>query len=248
LNPLRRKVILAFIQARRGSSRLPDKILLDLAGEPMLARVVNRCRRAKMIDDVIIATTTNILDDITVQMANAKAWPFFRGSENDVLDRYYQAVKNFPADVIVRITADCPCISPELIDQITQEFLDREPLDYASNTIPPRTFPRGLDVEVLSFSALEIAWQEDKNPAWREHVTPFIYFNPGRFRLHAVRNPTDYSSMRWTVDTQEDYELMRNIYCHFGHDQFSWQDILKLLAQHPDWQEINRMAIQKPIV
>lgn len=214
----------------------------------MLTRVVNRCRRAKLIDDVVIATTTNILDDKTVQLAKANTWSFFRGSENDVLGRFYQAVIKYPADIIVRITADCPCISPELIDQIIQEFLDREILDYASNTIAPRTYPRGLDTEVISLSALEIAWREDKNPAWREHVTPFIYSNPSRFRLHAVRNQTDYSSLRWCVDTPEDYELMSNIYRHFGHDRFSWQDVLQLISQHSDWKEINRSAIQKQVV
>jgi spore coat polysaccharide biosynthesis protein SpsF len=238
----------AIVQARMGSTRLPGKVLQDLAGEPMLARVVNRTYRAKTLQEVVIATTTNTVDDVIVKLCEARGWSWFRGSEEDVLDRYYRAAKKYQADFIVRITSDCPLIDPEVIDQVVQEFLERQPeVDYASNTWPRRTFPRGLDTEVMRMDVLERAWREDRNPAWREHVTPYIYRNPDRFRIHNVVSPVDYSAMRWTVDTQEDLAFVRQIYDYFGHDRFSWREVLKVLEEHPEWLEINRGVRQKRI-
>jgi len=238
----------AIVQARMGSTRLPGKVLQDLAGEPMLARVVNRTCRAKTLQEVVIATTTNMVDDVIVKLCEARGWSWFRGSEEDVLDRYYRAAKKYQADFIVRITSDCPLIDPEVIDQVVQEFLERQPeVDYASNTWPRRTFPRGLDTEVMRMDVLERAWREDRNPAWREHVTPYIYRNPDRFRIHNVVSPVDYSAMRWTVDTQEDLAFVRQIYDYFGHDRFSWREVLKVLEEHPEWVEINRGVRQKRI-
>jgi spore coat polysaccharide biosynthesis protein SpsF len=238
----------AIVQARMGSTRLPGKVLQDLAGEPMLARVVNRTCRAKTLQEVVIATTTNMVDDVIVKLCEARGWSWFRGSEEDVLDRYYHAAKKYQADFIVRITSDCPLIDPEVIDHVVQEFLERQPeVDYASNTWPRRTFPRGLDTEVMRMDVLERAWREDRNPAWREHVTPYIYRNPDRFRIHNVVSPVDYSAMRWTVDTQEDLAFVRQIYDYFGHDRFSWREVLKVLEEHPEWVEINRGVRQKRI-
>jgi spore coat polysaccharide biosynthesis protein SpsF len=238
----------AIVQARMGSTRLPGKVLQDLAGEPMLARVVNRTCRAKTLQEVVIATTTNVVDDVIVKLCEARGWSWFRGSEEDVLDRYYRAAKKYQADFIVRITSDCPLIDPEVIDQVVQEFLERQPeVDYASNTWPRRTFPRGLDTEVMRMDVLERAWREDRNPAWREHVTPYIYRNPDRFRIHNVVSPVDYSAMRWTVDTQEDLAFVRKVYDYFGHDRFSWREVLKVLEEHPEWVEINRGVRQKRI-
>jgi spore coat polysaccharide biosynthesis protein SpsF len=238
----------AIVQARMGSTRLPGKVLQDLAGEPMLARVVNRTCRAKTLQEVVIATTTNTVDDVIVKLCEARGWSWFRGSEEDVLDRYYRAAKKYQADFIVRITSDCPLIDPEVIDQVVQEFLERQPeVDYASNTWPRRTFPRGLDTEVMRMDVLERAWREDRNPAWREHVTPYIYRNPNRFRIHNVVSPVDYSAMRWTVDTQEDLAFVRQIYNYFGHDRFSWREVLKVLEEHPEWVEINRYVQQKVV-
>jgi spore coat polysaccharide biosynthesis protein SpsF len=238
----------AIVQARMGSTRLPGKVLQDLAGEPMLARVVNRTCRAKTLQEVVIATTTNTVDDVIVKLCEARGWSWFRGSEEDVLDRYYHAAKKYQADFIVRITSDCPLIDPEVIDQVVQEFLERQPeVDYASNTWPRRTFPRGLDTEVMRMDVLERAWREDRNPAWREHVTPYIYRNPDRFRIHNVVSPVDYSAMRWTVDTQEDLAFVRKVYDYFGHDRFSWREVLKVLEEHPEWVEINRGVRQKRI-
>ena len=126
------------------------------------------------------------------------------------------------------------------------EFLKSQ-ADYASNSFAPHTYPRGLDTEVISFAALKRAWQEDKNPAWREHVTPYIYRHPDKFKLCAVRNDKDYSYLRWTVDTAQDLELVRKIYEHFGNDRFSWQEVIALLQKHPEWLEINKDVVQKEV-
>lgn len=239
----------AIIQARMGSTRLPGKVLADLAGEPMLVRVVQRVQRARTLDDVVVATTVQITDEPIVRLCEQKGWFCFRGSEDDVLDRFYQASIARNADVVVRITSDCPLIEPELIDSIIYEFLNRQPVvQYVSNTLPPRTFPRGLDVESIRFDALKQAWRLDRNPAWREHVTPFIYRNPDIFHIYSIRNEVDYSHMRWTVDTLEDMTLVRRIYEYFGCDTFSWKSVLELLEDKPEWMEINRYVRQKEVL
>lgn len=239
--------VVAIIQARMGSTRLAGKVLEDLAGEPVLARVVNRTRRAPRVDDVVIATTAQPSDDVIVGLCQERGWPVFRGSEEDVLDRYYQAALAFQADVIVRITSDCPLIEPEIIDRVVSEFLSRRPkVEYVSNSLE-RTFPLGLDVEIMSFEALEKAWQEDDNPAWREHVTPYIWHHPKQFSICNVANDTDYSYMRWTVDTIEDLIFVRKIYEQFQNDAFSWTEVLNLLSLHPEWLEINRHVQQKAV-
>lgn len=232
------------IQARLGSSRLPGKVLLDLAGEPMLAHAVARCRRARAIDEVVVATPAGPANQPLADLCASRGWPLFQGSEDDVLDRYHGAAVAAGADTVVRVTSDCPLIEPEVIDLIVEAFREKG-VDYASNTIGPRTFPRGLDVEVMSFHALERAWREDANPAWREHVTPFIYRNPNQFTLHAVVNEIDLSHLRWTVDTPEDMALIQRIYSHFGHNRFSWREVLRLCEQHPEWLAINQEVQQK---
>jgi spore coat polysaccharide biosynthesis protein SpsF len=240
--------VVAIIQARMGSTRLPGKVLLDLAGEPVLARVVERVLRAQTLDRAVVATTIQPADEAIARLCAERGWPCFRGSEEDVLDRYYHAAAAHRADVVVRITSDCPLIEPEVVDRVVREFLERQPgLDYAANTLPPRTFPRGLDTEVMCFDALERAWREDKNPAWREHVTPYIYRNPGIFRLHGVINEVDLSHMRWTVDTPQDLAFVRCIYEHLSHDCFSWHQVLAALQEHPEWLEINRGVQQKGV-
>lgn len=237
--------VVAIIQARMGATRFPGKVMEDLAGDPMLARVVNRTRRAQTLNSIMVATTTQPADDVIVNLCETQGWPFFRGSEEDVLDRYYQAALAFQADVIVRITSDCPLIEPEIIDQVVNKFLDYYPdVDYVSNSLQ-RTFPQGLDVEVISFDALRKAWQEDHNPKWREHVTPYIRRHPEKFRIRNLANDTDYSNMRWTVDTIEDFTFVRKIYEHFRGDTFNWEEVLQLLEDHPEWLEINRHIQQK---
>ena len=240
--------VVAIMQARMGSTRLPGKVLLDLAGKPMLGRDMNRLARADTLAQVVVATTVEPADDAIVDLCEDRDWSYFRGSEEDVLDRYYRVAKAQEADVVVRITSDCPLIEPQVVDQVVSAFLERQPeLDYASNTAPERTFPRGLDTEVMHFDALERAWREDDNPAWREHVTPYIRRHPELFESYGVLNDDDLSRMRWTVDTPEDLAFVRCIYEHFGHDKFSWREVLTLLEKYPEWLAINRDIKQKHI-
>jgi spore coat polysaccharide biosynthesis protein SpsF len=240
--------VVAIVQARMGSSRLPGKLILDLAGKPMLVRDVERIQRAKKIDEIVISTTTNSKDDKIISLCREYGWNFFRGSENDVLDRYYQTAREYNAKNVVRITSDCPLIEPVIIDRIIEKFLVLKPnIDYVSNVFPLRTFPRGLDTEVIGISALERCWIEDTNPAYREHVTPYIHHNPEKFSISEVNNERDLSSMRWTVDTQEDYDFVNRIYHHFSESRFSWTDVLDLLQKHPELHEINKEIVQKTI-
>ena len=240
--------VVAIIQARMGSTRLPGKVLLDLAGEPMLVRDMNRLSRVETLDEVVVATTVGPADDAIVDLCQAREWLYFRGSEEDVLDRYYRAAQEYQADAVVRVTSDCPLIEPEVVGQVVKAFLERQPeLDYASNTAPERTFPRGLDIEVMRFDALERAWHKDDNSGWREHVTPYIRRHPERFETYGVLNKEDLSRMRWTVDTPEDLAFVRRVYLHFGHDRFSWRDVLSLLDKHPEWLAINQNVEQKTI-
>jgi spore coat polysaccharide biosynthesis protein SpsF len=239
----------AIIQARMGSSRLPGKVLLDLAGEPMLARVVHRVRRAEILEDVIVATTTEPADDELAGLCAARGWHYFRGSQDDVLDRYYHAARENTADLVVRITSDCPLIEPEIIDQVGRELLGHHTAaDYACNFLPERTYPRGLDVEAFWFDTLKRLWQEDQNPAWREHVTQYLHHHPERFAILGVKNEVNLSMLRWTVDTPEDFELVERIYGRFGNDRFSWKEVLKLFRENPDWLEVNSQVRQKVIL
>lgn len=239
--------VVAIIQARMGSTRLPNKVLAGLAGEPMLARVVRRLLRAQRLDEVLVATTVEPADQPICDLCTARGWLCFRGSAEDVLDRYYRAAEQRQADVVVRITSDCPLIDPGVVDHVVEHFLRRQPgLDYVSNIpIDGRTFPRGLDTEVVSFQALERSWHEVEKMSRREHVTWEIRKYPERFRVESVSNDVDYSAMRWTVDTPEDLEFVSHIIEHFGHDDFSWLEVLALLEQHTDWLEINRQIEQK---
>jgi spore coat polysaccharide biosynthesis protein SpsF len=234
----------AIIQARMSSTRLPAKVLLDLAGEPMLARVVARTQRAKTIDRTIVATTIEPEDEPIVALCRARGWAVSRGSRDDVLDRYYQAAVADRADPIVRITSDCPLIDPEVIDRVVERLT--EGVDYASNINPRRSFPRGLDVEAFTFASLAAAWGEAADLSSREHVTPFLYRHPERFRIALVESERPESAdHRWSVDTPEDYELMRRILAHFGDTDYGWLDVLALLDRHPDWIDLNRHIAQK---
>jgi len=232
--------IIGIIQARLHSTRLPGKVLMDLAGEPMLARVVNRTRRATTLDKVVVATPDGEILDLCRKLG----WPHSCGSEEDVLDRYYRTACEHEADVIVRITADCPLIDPEMIDHIVKGFLERSHLDYASNRLPPRTFPVGQEIDVVTIDALECAWSEDTNPAWREHVTPYIYRHPELFKIAAVINPIDYSSIRLTVDTTKDLDYVRRIFEYFGHDRFSGAELHALLEKYPVNRNVEQGGIR----
>lgn len=237
----------AILQARMGSQRLPGKILKDLGGEPMIARVVERARRAKTLDRVVVATTTDPSDDPVAALCAARGWPVYRGSPDDLLDRYYQAAKAHDADAVVRLTCDCPLADPGIIDRVVGFFREGAPADYASNTLPPRTFPHGLDVEVFTFAALERAWREDRDPSWREHATPYLYRHPELFTLKRYAGAADESAFRVTVDTPEDFELVSRVYAAFGHDRFSWDEARALLEAHPDWRLLNAGVEQRKV-
>lgn len=237
----------AIIQARMGSTRLPGKVLEDIGGQTMLARVVTRTKRAALISKIIVATTTAAQDDTIVNECHRLQITFFRGKEQDVLDRYYQTAMAYGLDVIVRITADCPLIDPAIIDRVVAAFLAERP-DYTSNVIN-RSYPFGLDVEVISRRALERAWQEAEKPYQRTHVTPFIYENPDLFRIMQVNADSDYSHHRWTVDTPEDLTFVREIYRRLKDtDTMDWNKIIRILASEPELVEINSHICQKPLM
>lgn len=238
--------VVAIIQARMGSTRLPGKVLKDLEGKTMLARVVERVCRATLINDVLVATTDGKADDVIVQECRKAAAQVFRGDENDVLDRYFRAAQLTKAEAVVRITSDCPLIDPQVTDKTVRAFLDQQP-DYASN-VQVRTYPRGLDTEVMTVQALERAWRLANKPYERTHVTPYIYEHPGDFKLLSVTGEVDYSSHRWTVDTPEDLEFVRAIYARLndrGH--FGGPDILELLEREPELLDLNRSVAQKAL-
>lgn len=236
----------AVIQARMGSSRLPGKVLLPLLGEPILTRVMRRVARAERLDECVVATTVEVGDDPIADLAAGQGWLLVRGSVDDLLDRYVEAARARDADIVVRITSDCPLIDPEIIDDAVAAFGAGE-CDYAATGLEPRTYPRGLDVEVVSRSALEKAWRDDTDAAWREHATPYVYRHPELFRLCRVASDLDGSAHRWTVDTPEDYELVRRIYEALGRDDFTWREALAVVEAHPDWMDLNRDVVQKVV-
>lgn len=239
--------VVAIIQARMGSTRLPGKVLADVRGQPMLSYVVGRVRAAKTLDEVVVATTTKPADDVIAAFCRERGVDCFRGSEEDVLDRYNQAAREHAAEAVVRITSDCPLIDPEVVDKTVRAFLTEKPApDYGSNSLV-RTYPRGLDTEVMTFSALEAAWREARQPYQRTHVTPYIYENPERFRILRVTGDRDYSAYRWTVDTPEDLELVRAVYDRLEGDSFLLDDIVRLMEREPELAEINRSIAQKAV-
>ena len=238
--------IIAIIQAHMGSTRLPGKVLRDLGGRTMLARVVRRAQRSKLIDEVTVACSADSADDAIVAECSKLGVRVHRGSDSDVLDRYHGAAETFQPDAIVRITSDCPLIEPEVSDKVISRFLESG-ADYASNTIE-RTYPRGLDTEVCKRSCLDRAWAEATEQFQRVHVTPYLYQNPSLFRVEQVRGDRDLNELRWTVDTPEDYEFVSKIFEHFGgSDDFSWNDVLAFLEANPELEEINRHIRQKAL-
>lgn len=236
----------AVIQARMASSRLSGKVLMRLGLSSVLLNVVRRVERSRLIDEVVVATTTERADEAIFEECERHNVISVRGSEHDVLDRYYQAACARQASSVVRITADCPLIDPDLIDDVVRAFQSDYP-DYASNT-RVRTYPRGLDVEVFSFEALERAWHDAKQPWERAHVTPFLYQHPEIFRLVSVCSNHDYSQYRWTLDTPEDYEFVRQLYARLkARTDFSWRDVLDVLKREPGLSCINANVSQKEL-
>lgn len=238
--------IAAIVQARMGSSRLPGKVLMDLGGKTVLARVVLRLRRAMQVNEIVVATTNSVADDVIVRECDRLGVSTFRGSETDVLDRYYWAAQWIAAGVVVRVTSDCPAIDADLVDE-TITLFQRQEADYASNAFP-RTYPRGLDTEVFTIAALERAWRDAHEPYQREHVTPYFYEHPELFRLVSQCGRIDHSQYRWTLDTAEDLELLRTIYARFdGPDDFSWGDVIQLMKREPALAELNSHVVQKAL-
>lgn len=211
--------IAAIIQARMGSHRLPNKSMIDIGGHPMLWHVIGRTLAA--IDHVIVATPDKEIADY----AKKQGIRVYIGSEDDVLDRYYQAAVKFGVENIVRITGDSPLLDPKLIEEVVEYYFDND-FDYVSTWLKP-TYPNGVHVEIFSFKTLELAWKSASDPYDREHVTVYIYHHPELFRLGGVENDPDYSGMCWGVNTFEDLELVRDIYHYFsGRQMFGMQDIL----------------------
>ena len=215
------------IQARMGSTRLPGKILKKLNGITALECFLNQLSYSKSLDSIIIATTTKSQDDVIVNFAKDHKINYFRGSENDVLDRFYECSKKFSVKDIVRITSDCTLIDPTIIDEIVDYYLSNS-FDYVSNSID-RSYPSGNDVEVFSFSSLENSWLNAKKSSEREHVTPYIYNNPEEFSISQIKYSTNLSHLHWTLDREEDLTLIKKIYNSIDKRPIHLNDILELI-------------------
>ncbi len=243
---MRTKIVI-IVQARMTSTRLPGKVLKEVLGKPLLAYQLERLRRVRLADEIVLATTINQTDDVLAAFAVQEGIACYRGGEQDVLDRYYQAAVIAKADVVVRVTSDCPLLDPGIVDQVIQNYCEPPQVDYVSNTLS-RTYPRGLDVECFSFAALQAAWEKAGQAYEREHVTPYLY-QQDVFSKKEVKAEADYSSYRWTVDTSEDFQLicllLEEIYPL--NPCFSWQDVLQALKRHPEWNQINAEIEQKKL-
>ncbi len=237
--------VLAIIQARMNSTRLPSKALLDLMGKSVLEHIIERVRAAKSVSEVVVATTDTVHDDVLEAALKKMGFAVFRGSENDVLDRFYQCALPYKPELIVRVTADDPLKDPEIIDRAVGLLLADPHLDYCSNTIKP-TFPEGLDIEAFRFSVLEKAHHEAKLPSEREHVTPYIWKNPGTFKTLNFEHDEDLSSWRWTMDKLDDFEFIQAIYRKFysGKSYFPYRAVIEHIKAHPELREINSGTVR----
>jgi spore coat polysaccharide biosynthesis protein SpsF len=236
-------------QARMNSTRLPGKVLKAVLDKPLLTYFVERLRQASQIQQIIIATTINTADEPIVALCRKLSVPFMRGAEADVLSRYYDAAVLAEADIIVRVTADCPLVDPALIDETVSYFKENiHRFDYVSNSLTA-TYPRGMDVEVCAFAALREAFLEATEAVDREHVTPFLYTQPTRYRIGEIHAPVNLSQHRWTVDTAEDFDLIRRLIetLYPLKPEFNLADILDTLSKHPDWPLINAHITQKSL-
>jgi spore coat polysaccharide biosynthesis protein SpsF len=232
-------MISAIIQARVGSTRLPNKIFADISGQPLLWHVINRLRKSKYLDSIIIATTVNVKDDEIEKWALDNKVLCFRGSEANVLQRYYEAAKYFDVEVIVRITADDPFKDYKIMDQVIDKF-KMEGADFACNNNPP-SFPEGLDIEVFSFDAIEQANIKALTDIEKEHVTQHFYKNPDKFKISTISHEMDLSYLRWTIDEELDLKMARNVYdkIYGKKTLFLMDDILELIRQNPEIALIN---------
>ncbi|MEI7732396.1 MAG: glycosyltransferase family protein [Verrucomicrobiota bacterium] len=243
---------IAIIQARMGATRLPGKVLLSLCGQTVLSHVIARVRQAKRLHGVLVATTIAPQDEAIERACQQIGVPCHRGSEQDVLDRYYQAARSIDAEVVVRITADCPLFDGELLDHMLGHFeAAREAgvrLDYLCNVVK-RTYPRGLDTEIFTMNALERAHREAIKPYEREHVTPYLYQHPELFKRFDFEGDQNWSHYRWTLDTPEDWTLIETIYQHLYRPGkvFATEQVLELLQHQPELVKINAAIEQKKL-
>jgi glutamate-1-semialdehyde 2,1-aminomutase len=228
----------AIVQARMGSARFPGKVMQTVGDIPLIGLLLGRLRLARSVSTIVLATSTNPREQLLCDYVSALGYAVSRGSEADVLDRYYAAAREHSADIVIRITGDCPLVDPAVVDAILARFRDGD-VDYLSNVAPP-TFPDGLDTEVFTFAALETAWRDARTPREREHVTPYLR-ESGRFRCANFTAATDGSAERWTVDEPEDLELIRKILASFTpRRDFSWEEVMELRDRHPEWFSVNR--------
>jgi glutamate-1-semialdehyde 2,1-aminomutase len=232
------KKVVAIVQARMGSTRFPSKVMQPILGVPMIEVLLERLGKAKLIDRIVLATSTGAQNDAMAEHVQGLGYRVYRGSENDVLDRYFQAALVSKADIVVRVTGDCPLIDPEVADSVVSALISAN-ADYASNVSPP-SFPDGLDAEAFTFAALKKAWDEARKPFEREHVTPYLR-EPGRFKTINVASADDFSAERWTVDEPADLEVIRNVFQHFQPSRsFGWKEVLKLRRTKPELFQANR--------
>jgi spore coat polysaccharide biosynthesis protein SpsF len=239
--------VVAIIQARMGSTRLPNKVLMPVMGKPLLGWMLDRLSVCTTLDNIIVATTTHASDDVIEEYVYKYGHKVYRGSQEDVLDRYYQAALIGRADVIVRITADCPLLDPAVVDEMVALFANLD-LDYLSNSEPlPATWPDGMDVSIMRFDALLKAWKEAQKPSDREHVTFFFWNNLSLFKCKRHDHNPDLSNYRLTIDYQEDFDLLKKIIEHFGGEgndrikNLTMKEIINFLLQNPEIYRLNEM-------
>lgn len=241
--------IVAIVQARMGSTRFPGKAMREVLGMPLISFCVERLLLCKNLNKIVVAVPNNPRDQIIIDFCRKNHISYFIGSEDDVLDRYYQAALTFNADAIVRITGDCPLCDPKIVDEVIQVYIRKFPnYDYVSNVIN-RTYPRGLDVEVFSMECLEKMKRYAATASEKEHVTTYLVNHLDRFKVFSVTQEKDLSSYRWTVDTKEDFLLVKSILeaLYPNNPHFSSEDILKMYEKRPEWREINSHIKQKEI-
>lgn len=241
--------VVAIIQARMRSTRLPGKILADICGRPMLWHVIDRLKYSRLIGKILVATTRTREDDIVEDLCKKCGIDFYRGSEPDVLDRYYEAARINNADMIVRIAADCPLIDPVISDKVIAAYSENmDNFSGASNVIN-RTYPRGLDTEVFPFAVIKRTWEEAEKPYYREHVTPYIYEHKKLFKVLSVENDRNFGNLRWTVDEASDLKFVKEIYGMLYKENkiFTIKDILKALEDSPSLKNINMHVKQKAV-
>ncbi len=236
--------VVAIIQARMGSSRLPGKVLAKIEGRPLLDVLISRVQNSKFVDQIVVATTTERTDDILCDWLNNEGIEYYRGSERDVLDRFFQCAKLYRADVIVRVTADDPLKDSYIIDEALGILSESSDIDYVSNTIRP-TYPEGLDIEVFRFSVLEKANTEATLESEREHVTPYIWKNKEKFKVVNFEMTPNLSDWRWTVDKPEDLEFVRSLFSLAGNDfSTGYLDLIEIVNKNPLLVDINSNTVR----